>query len=78
MAKQITSFNVESIEDKPCKVQMTLFQDLANNTMFCVHDMISNLLSKVSNHNHLKVIISKIIAHVHNKLVEGQKKFDIV
>jgi ribosomal protein L11 methylase PrmA len=73
MAKQTTSFNVENIEDKPCKVQTTLFQDLANNTMFCVHDMISNLLSKVSSHNHLKVIINNIIAHVHNKLAEGQK-----
>jgi hypothetical protein len=73
MAKQTTSFNVQSIEDKPCKVQTTLFQDLAYNTMFCVHDMISNLLSKVSSHNHLKVIINKIIAHVYNKLVEGQK-----
>jgi ribosomal protein L11 methylase PrmA len=52
---------------------MTLFQDLANNTMFCAHDMISNLLSKVSSHNHLKVIINNIIAHVHNKLAEVQK-----
>ncbi len=73
MAKQTTSFNVDSIKNKPCKVQMTLFQDLANNTMFCAHDMISNLLSKVSSHNHLKVIINNIIAHVHNKLAEVQK-----